>query len=402
MRIDANPPNTSIKITQQGTGTSAGWRVGTLLQATVRQHGGQTQLAIGGERYTTTSPLPLRDGTPLQLRVAQTQPPLLQVVAARTEQTAAHAALRRILPQQPTLTPLVQALRSASGGARAFGAPSTGPPPGQAIVSAPPGLASSGTALLQSPAASQAVLPPLGREPSLPQVTTQAPRGEASALDRIPLPSAATLERPEGVRQALSRSGLLLESNLARFPAQAHAVSAQDFKANLLRVLNEAQARERAADVVNEVKAPLTRAIARLQLLQIHAASADGLDLLFEIPLRFHEEVELLQLRVRRDGAGNADEDEMGAPLRVQLAFNFTDIGAIHAHLLLAGQRISTNWWAESAATAEALDRALPELADNLEAAGFQVAAASCQHGAPPKTIDADIGPRQGVLDERA
>lgn len=401
MRIDANPPNTVIKVVRGHSGTTQAWRVGELLQATVRQEGNQTQLIIRGERYPT-NPLPFQNGTGLQLRVMQTQPPQLQVIDTRAEQATASAALRRILPQHPTLAPLIQALRPREG------SPRTQPLPQTLTGSTPTGVPPTGLpehgaqsrAHMQPPAGTlRTALPLLDGEPAAvpPRQRTDAP-----LMPRLPIDRAAALERPEGVRQALLRSGLLFEANLARFPAQARTAATQDFKANLLRVLNEAHARERAANVLNEVTAPLARAVARLQLLQIHAVSADGLDLLFEIPLRFHEEVELLQLRVRRDGADHKDDTAPSAPLRIQLVFNFADTGTIHANLLLAGERISTNWWAESATTAEVLKRALPELGDRLEAAGFHVAALSSQHGTPPVPIDADIGPRQGVVDERA
>ncbi|WP_181919391.1 flagellar hook-length control protein FliK [Alkalilimnicola ehrlichii] len=404
-----------------GTAAPRSWQAGTVLQAVVRQEGGRLLLDVGGQRLeprlSGQDRLSLREGQQLQLRVTQSQPLMLQVLADRALPSPLNAALRQLLPQQPNLSPLVQALN-------------------------------------------------MPIRPQLPQTVR-------NALDHFQqqLPSATQLQTSSGLAQTLSRSGLFLEAALAngQFAARHPVTAAPDVKTALLRLAAQirTEALQRALPSASprtaeqatpsprpdaatasltrtppgygtgptvrtwmplpqttqpaqpntlpsstsvddaatrrlaEIASQTERAVSRLHMLQLHAASNDSLDLLFEIPLRFGAAVELMQLRIQQQQAEN-EEAEAARLFRIRLAFQFRDIGPVYASLRLAGQRVGLTWWAEHTDTAYRLETQLPTLQARLEGAGFEISAVSCHTGRPAEAIDQLTPQEGGLLDEKA
>lgn len=445
MQIDHNSLLRPVHIGRTGGApASGGWQVGTLLQGIVRHESGRLQLEIGGERYAVTSQLRLPDGSRLQLRVAQLQPPVLQIVTPRSAAETIATALRQLLPQQPSLTPLIQLFMRRSE--QQHSAPNTagrtaGQPSAGTGLALPAGLLQ-GTGLSPGPAAG---LRSMAQAPHFPSSATAsqgaAQHGPAQAvtlrlalagaqalplpplrhgplalsgshsnalppdlLNRLwaALPQATDVQNAGLLKQTLLRSGLFFEALLGRLPlGAATQLMQRDFKAKLLRALNDATRDKRESAGPADAGSPIRRALARLQMLQLHAATSEKLDLIFELPLRFGQQVELLQLRIQRDPARSNEPEKLKPPLRVQLAFHFHDLGNIHAQLLLNGMRLSTNWWAERPDTAAALTAALPELSQKLTEAGFEVSGLSCREGRPAVAIDAMSLPSEGLLNEK-
>lgn len=336
-------------------------RLDAELQAIVRR-GSEGQLLLeldDGQVLTPRSSVPLRAGEQLQLRVLQLQPaPVLQILSANKPDAPLQASLRALLSSAGSRTSL------ETGFAKLLSVLATN--------DAPPALRPLLTALV--------------------------------ALIRQP----AQLSTPEGLTAAVRDSGLLLERRLLSEPQTAPQ---QELKAQLLRLAARLQAMSQPATpaetpTANEFIPRLTeiteRLLARLETLQLQAASSEGLDLLFELPVQSNTELERLQLRIQDERESDAAQDGADSGgLLVRLHFGFVD-DALGAVLRLAGDVVRVHWWAEQAATADRLQAALPLLVDRLEALGLKVKEMSCLTGSPPTVDEMPILRTRGLLDEKA
>ena len=175
--------------------TQATWRVGQILAATVvtAPHAGRAELRIGNLAVMAqTGSLALSAGQALRLEVASLkEQPVLKLLGLLRHDPV-REALRAVLPRQQPLAPLLAALSRLTRGTGA---------------------------------------PPLGSDVA---------RVARDLLAQ--LPTAAAIRQPEGLRQALRDSGLLLESKLAQPGLSGRPVAppgelTRDFKANLLRLV---------------------------------------------------------------------------------------------------------------------------------------------------------------------
>jgi len=375
-------------------------RLDQVLQATVRAGpDGRMALEMANHLLGARSEIPLREGDRLTLQVAELQPRVnLKVLEHRGREPAINSALRTLLPQQGTLTPLLEQLGS---------------------------LARTG-----AEGSARAALP--------------APVREAVLAVLAGTPSAEQASRPEGLREAMQRSGLLLESRLAALlqgpaPQQAGSAGAQllnqDLKAALLRLAARIrqhaaggaqvqsgqpqgtaagqEAAGRAAPLpagmpTDGLLALLLRqtesALARLQLLQVQTAALEQrLDFTIDLPLKHGEDLDLVRMRVREDeGDGTGDEEDAGRPLELRLGFDFRTTGPLDAIIRLRGETVSVAWWAERPPTVAVLDELLPHLESRLRAQGFELGYVVCQQGQPPQAPDAYSGERRPLLDLKA
>lgn len=327
----------------------------------LRAEAGQALLEVGNRRLEARTSLPLAPGQTLQLRVAQLQPTLVLRLAAQVgAERTIDEALRALLPQPAARAPLGEAL------ARLAAAPT-------------------------------------GRLPA------QAQQALAGLLTRVP--SAASLGTPGGLARALAGSGLFLEARLAASPG---AAAPADLKSALLQLVHglratRAPAAPAAAAAPQDLElAELVElaegALSRLQLLQLHAVSSPRLDLLFELPLLFGGQLELLQLRVEEEDRGGGDESNTAdAPgHQVRLGFALGEAGRLDALVRLRGERVSVLWWAEQAQTAQLLREHLPLLESRLAELGLEVQAVECLDGRPQPLDALPLLRRQGILRERA
>lgn len=288
---------------------------------------------------------PLRDGQWVRLLVTQLQPQVqLQMLNEEAAEAPLQQALRQLLPQPSSQTALPRQLAE----------------------------------LLQAPGT------------RLPAPVNERLTGLLALL-----PDPARLSTAEGLRQALRGSGLLLEPLLA---AEPDAVAPQrDLKAALLRLAETLRQQLAEGDTTDAETAPLRRlletaegGLQRLQLLQLHAASSDSVfDLIFEIPLRLQNQLENLQLRLRRerDGGTEADGEPGAAGLQVQLGFEFADAGRLQVALALRGEALSLYCWAERPALAASVAHHLPELRQRLEALGLTVRELGSRQGKGPEIL---------------
>ena len=399
MRLDVVTlrPNT-LAVTAPGM--LAEWRIGALLQAVAVRDAttGQLFLDIGTSRYPAriasgdgSGPA---EGEQLQVRVLRTSPVLaLETVPSTAPESPDGElkadALRRYLPKQ------------ASGA-----------------------LLSSNLSFIAKGASD----------------TVALPRSVMQAVANLwqALPEAASLGDAKALAQAVSRSGVFLESSLATGDRAENAATAKtDIKALMLqlsRALGELGARPAAAMTDTSTPAPLASArgplgalpaapatlslldtssqqmnelsrqvdgaIARLTTVQVANASQDTpmQSLLVELPVRHDDRAAMVRLRFERDGSRRqaSDGDQSWT---VEAALDLGAIGALHARVTLTGHRIGVQLRAESPAVVDTLSARSLELEGMLREAGLEVDRIVCLHGMPA----GDTGSRPTrLLDVRA
>lgn len=372
------------------------WRVGAILQATAIRdaRSGELWLQIGDQRHAAriasgdgAGPV---DGERLTLRVLRNSPVLaLETLASGStaaDDDVAADALRRYLPRQASPAPLMANLAWIANGK--------------------------------------------GGADSLPQPIAQAVARLWQAL-----PEATTLTDPRGLQNALARSGIFLESQLAggdrRAMAAALAIDLKALMLNLTRALRDHGARPAAAMGESNAPVPVARgplaslpaapatlavldtpnqqmnelarqtegALSRLTTLQVANTAQDTpvQSMLLELPVRYADRATVIRLRIEQDRSRKyaASSDSW----TVEAALDLGAVGALHARVTLLGQRIGVQLRAESPAVVDTLCARAPELEALLREAGLEVERIVCLHGMPA----GDAGMRTTrLLDVRA
>lgn len=307
------------------------------------------------------------------------------------------------------------------------------PPPPQPL----PGPQAALAAAVEAAAASQGGLAGLLADlaqalasPALPAPVQAAAAQVLGGLTPVdPPPDAAAL------RQAMSQSGLFLEAALA-----AGQPAASDLKAALLSLgqalepwsgppaaaapaapppppptagavltAQAAAASGLAADAAPEVVArrlgrQTAAALSRLTLLQAAstpagrrgAPDADEPGWLFEIPLATPQGAAVAQFEIGREPARPAAGETPQPTWRVRFCLDLAPMGAVHARIVLGGTGARVSLWAESGATAEALQARRQALVEAMDEADL-TAQVAVFHGAP-----AAPPPAAGRLMDRA
>jgi len=416
-------PSSGSPLTLALSGTAAAspqWQAGQILDARVleAQRDGTLLLQLEGlnKPVQARSPLPLASGQQVKLMVAvEADRIVLRLLDTPAKETALQQAWRSALPrQQPLLTVLQHIARllqlpaaspaGTSAGhtaAAATGATGMAVPPlplPEASMPAPPQPSSAATA--GSTTSPGTATPP----PATEQVKALA----TELLNRLAEPQ--RLATADGLRQAISHSGLFLEARLARGDT---SVLQQDFRAGLLRLLGAVREQMAApAATAPRSGAPITPALnpalllelsqhiegalARVKVQQLQTLSAQsGPDpaWLLELPLRHGAEQESIRLRIQREGG---QRDANGTPgWSVRLHFDSAQHGGVDSVVTLLGGKIGVSFWAERAATAARFQQRLEELRGQLQHAGLEVEHLRSVTGRA--SLDEDPAPR-GLL----
>jgi hypothetical protein len=355
--------------------TADSWRIGSVLLA--RPLGvspqGTIVLQIGATTVETQSP-----GTQLppqfQVRVLSLgAEPMLEVILPQTAETVVQQAMRERLPQQNGYAPLLATL----------------------------------AALAQRPVARQ--LPPMIRT--------------ALALLEHAMRTPEEISSGPGLREAVTRSGLFLEAQLADPMALGNAVGEEDWKAALLRLATalaedgyavkptvsgpgyapdtapplqhrglQAQPRagtplegdpllgeEDALDLkplLERLTADVHAALARLEVAQLETATTSVW--MVEIPVLSHDGRDVLQLQLEQ---GTASDD--AGTWTLGFALELPSLGPVQGEVQLRGQRLSVRLWAHMAATVEKIERRFDQMRDRLNASGLILDQLTCLHGLP-------------------
>ncbi|WP_233840705.1 flagellar hook-length control protein FliK [Dyella sp. 2HG41-7] len=341
--------------------SSEGWRIGSVLSA--RPLGVNEQgllvLQVGAITVETEAP-----GTKLppqfQVRVLSVgAQPQLEILGADSQlDTTVHQALRARLPQQNGYAPL---------------------------------LATVG-ALSQWSVAKQ--LPPYLRS--------------ALALLEHSMSTPRELTTGEGLRQAVNRSGLFLEAQLAHAPASDANTAHDDVKGAMLRLVailkGQATLGESSADevdppllyrgVVPQGRLPLPpdllstndateflprlytdvqAALARLEVAQLQANPNHWI---VEIPVQDDEGADVLQLSLKH-------EEDAQQDWTMGFSLDLPSLGPIVGELQLRGLRLSVRLWAQLRDTVDLLEAQFDHVRKRLDATGLFLDQLTCQFGLP-------------------
>jgi hypothetical protein len=341
--------------------SSEGWRIGSVLSA--RPLGiteqGLMVLQIGALAVEAEAP-----GTKLppqfQVRVLSLgAQPQLEILSANSElDSTVNQALRERLPQQNGYAPL---------------------------------LATVG-ALSQWAIAKQ--LPPYLRS--------------ALALLEHSMSTPAELSTGDGLRQAINRSGVFLEAQLAQAPANDATTAHDDMKGALLRLvailkgqplLGESNDDEvdppllyrgvlpqgrlplpfelantsEATDFLPRLYTDVQSALARLEVAQLQATPGHWL---VEVPVQDADGADVLQLMLKQE-----QEAEQGWTMGFSL--DLPSLGPMVGELHLRGLRLSVRLWAQRRETVDRLEEQFDDLRSRVEATGLFLDQLSCQFGLP-------------------
>lgn len=396
-------PSSGIPLTLALNNTAAAnpqWQAGQVLDARVlqAQADGSLLLQLEGQNkpLQARSPLPLTTGQQVKLLVAvEADRIVLRLLDTPAEETALQQAWRSALPrQQPLVTVLQHIARLAqlppTTAATGSGTPMTVPTAATTTATnvPMPELPLPETGLRAQPTTST----PATTTTTAATATAAAPSPEqiktlaTELLNRLADPQRLTTA--DGLRQAISQSGLFLEARLARGDS---TVLQQDFRAGLLRLLGAVQEqmaapasaapRSGAATVpalnpslLLELSQHIEGALARVKVQQLQTLNAQaGPDpaWLLELPLRHGTGQDVMHLRIQREG-GNSGGN--GAPgWSVRLHFDSAQHGGVDSVVTLLGGKVGVSFWAEQPATAARFQQRLEELRGQLQHAGLAV-----------------------------
>ncbi|MGI9319807.1 MAG: flagellar hook-length control protein FliK [Thiogranum sp.] len=379
------------------------WQVGQLLQATVTEsRTGKVLLAVGNRQISAETSLALQKGQQLTLQVRSLgEQPVLKITASQGESPIT-SAIRLLLPKQGPIPPLLATM-------------------GQLAQSS---------------------------NPSVPSIINELIRSVVKQM-----PDIQTAATPQGLKKAVSESGVFLERQLLRQHEQPFrpVFIDSDFKANLLRLVqlvrqwpgssgqtttnapHSAPAASatgaaagtggtapsslptgalapplrgsmpvpqpavqgslallaRVADFRTDLLQQVEAALARVQLHQLAALPREGerglLEWLLEVPIRRGDDIDLWSIRIFAEHRQQQQEVRRQLPSwSVQLAFDLPGLGPIQAQVQLAGEQVSTRFWAEQQDTLPLLREHMHELRQALSDAGLDVDQLECQPGPRP------------------
>lgn len=350
-------------------GASAeGWRIGSVLSARPLGLSPQGLMVIQIGALTVEAEVPGQQSLPPQFQVRVltlgAQPQLEVLGVSGMPEPSLNRALLERLPQQNGYAPLLATL----------------------------------DALAQRPVLRQ--LPPFLRT--------------ALAMLEHSIRTPAEISQPEGLREAIERSGLFLESRLAAAPDGASAaVGEDDWKGALLRLLSllgtqppprdntraEADpplqqrslqpqpraelppalaASEDLDTLLPRLRGDVQAALARLEVAQLESAQAPA-SWLVEIPVQGTGGRDVLQVRLDY----NAPAEEAPEDWTLGFALDLPALGPVQGELQLRGLRLAVRLWAQQASAVAALERQFGPLRQRLAASGLGLDQLTCQLGLP-------------------
>ena len=127
-------------------------------------------------------------------------------------------------------------------------------------------------------------------------------------------------------------------------------------------------------------------ALSRLQTLQLqHLQTSDPQKPIwvFELPIRTDSSLDNINIHIEQDEAGNKTTPYT-VPWKIILEFNIKELGAIQAHIVLQGTKVSVNFWVENKSTSLLFSEHLNLLDNQLNKAGLATGEINCQCDKPP------------------
>ncbi|RDS81828.1 flagellar hook-length control protein FliK [Dyella psychrodurans] len=340
--------------------SSEGWRIGTVLSARPLGINEQGLMVLQVGALTVEAEAP---GTKLppqfQVRVLSVgAQPQLEILGDTSLDGTVNQALRGRLPQQNGYAPL---------------------------------LATVG-ALSQWSVARQ--LPPYLRS--------------ALALLEHSMSTPQELATPEGLRQAINRSGVFLEAQLAQAPANDATTAHDDMKGAMLRLMailkgqpafaegsdveidppllyrgvipqgrwplpTDLASSSEATDFLPRLYTDVQAALARLEVAQLQATPGHWT---VEIPVQDEDGADVLQLLLKH-------QEDAEQSWTMGFSLDLPSLGPIVGELHLRGLRLSVRLWAQHRETVDKLEEQFDNLRSRVDATGLFLDQLSCQHGLP-------------------
>jgi len=119
---------------------------------------------------------------------------------------------------------------------------------------------------------------------------------------------------------------------------------------------------------------------------QLQMLTSDSLrqQMVFELPIKHGDDVDVFDMRIHPDQEGHQQQDnEPTRPWTIMMAFNLEGLGPIRAQISLFDDKISTHWWAEQQHTVDLFQQHIQTLQDNLSHVGLDIDKIHCQCGIP-------------------
>jgi hypothetical protein len=298
-------------------------------------------LEISGQRFTTSTPVPLVPGQILD-------------VAVRSTGTVVDLEL---LDPPDVISDRAYALASVIEARHASAA------------SAPPSLEAIRTLL--------ASLPPV--RPGEDPVTPQASLSARAAAALLPAPLDADGARlATTLRHAVTASGLFFEARLAAaLPPEAGRADLAAVADDRRAVLAELAARGIQSPPFDETRAALAADLLSRQVEVAYHRVKDG-ELRLDVPVMIGATPADVHLRVRED-RGTAAEGEPASGRTIDLMLDLPELGRVRASIGWTPGQVSTRLRVAAPSQAETLESGLSELDARLRAVGFRHVAVSVQ-----------------------
>lgn len=413
----------SIQLPEPGMAARMSFQSGRLLTAIVRSAmDSGLVLDINGETIQARTDLALSTGATLTLQVMRTQPDvLLKVIGDTSAQSTVRQLLRQILPRQKSLPESLRPLRTLAERADVRGR-------------LPEAVRHSLESLLaRIPVSEQVAKPDKVRrileesgvfmESHLSTAGTQAAETSAADFKAALLRLLSALQQDALPEDPLPRSDSVPKQDPRPigqprpFATEAEVGNARSGSAStteatrliengrLAELLSTSGGSGTHADTVAQLLQHAGDGLARLQLMQLHAASQAGgrIDWLFELPVLHGNRMDVVQLRIQEDEDADGGRSESTSRVfQVHVFFDFENTGQLAATIRLHGERVNTSWWAERPETVQLINRELPKFEAVLKEAGLAPGHVGCRQGRPTRPSDELPILRQGILDEKA
>ncbi len=365
----------------------AAFRIGQIIDASTSSdsRNGRVTLRLGDREVVAATDIGLPKDRRLSLKVVQLQPQILLKIIPLTDHHASATAIRKamlaLLPRQQGLAPLLGSLTF--------------------------------------PTAS-------GDRTNAMQSLVQLAESLINAI-----PGRSDVTRADGLRQAIIRSGLLLEARLTQPGGEAGANVTSDLKALLLRLLgilekpefeyalraktspgadtprestevpppqkqlpvSQSRVQLNTADDNRDIAVNIPAlykkaqgALARIVLHQIATTEnnddAGALAWKLELPVRQHDTIDIVSLSIEEER--NHTTEEEATDWVVNLAVDLPGLGPLHIRVGLYQQGIASTFWCESPDSVILIENRLAELKARFEKQGLKTLNLGCLAGTPP------------------
>jgi len=208
---------------------------------------------------------------------------------------------------------------------------------------------------------------------------------EFASLIRTPRSRSTLSTTPDPVR---SLNKLMDQATFSRELDQALQLkikAAAGDDAAPARTLQHEMLQQYARDGVKLIEQSLTHNLLQRATLGMQQETQQPLSLSLVLPFLEKQDIKPIQIDLSQRGESMEDGDN-GWDIR--LTFEFEGLGPISCHLFLEGQAVAASFYSEQDQTRNQIERALPELEQQLRSAGFT----NCEFHSFPATV-AKSGP---------